>query len=155
MTVITLPLLCPPPYILCKSAPMYKTLAGLSLIPFLFSTLAKAEGMAGISVGQAFYSDNSLSGAYSSSSDIGSDSRGTSFKIHGGLPLSHHLSAHFGLYSLGGISSHHTNTITLDNNGTLIEVPYADVSKQLDNRGFFLEGRWQWRAGAAWRPYVK
>lgn len=132
---------------------MQKTLALACL--FFLSGPAAAEGMAGISLGQSLYEDNALAAYYSAQSNTGIDSQGLSYKIHAGIPLSHNLSLHAGLYSLGNTAIAYTSTITIDNNGTPEQIALDTVEQQLDNRGFFLESRWQWRPGQAWRPYVK
>lgn len=132
---------------------MKKTLAGSCLALLLLSGAAAAEGMAGISMGQSAYDDTALS-AYSSNGSR-TDNQSLGFKIYGGVAFGPHLSAHAGLYSLGDTSSETLTTRTEINNGIPVAVPDARDSYQLDNTGFFLEGRWQWRAGAAWRPYVK
>lgn len=133
---------------------MKKTLAGSGLILALLSPATQAEGMAGISLGQAFYNDNALA-AYYAGRSANIDSQSISYKIHGGTPLNNNLSIHAGLYSLGNTSTAFTNTIIIDNNGTPEEIPLDSISQQLESRGFFIEGRWQWLPGKAWRPYVK
>jgi opacity protein-like surface antigen len=133
---------------------MQKPAAGAGLL-FILSSCAYAEGMAGISLGQSLYEDSALAAYFSTQSDTRIDSSGISYKLHGGMPLSSHLSLHAGLYALGNTAIAYTRSITIDNNGTPEQIALDTVKQQLDNRGFFLEGRWQLRPGKAWRPYVK
>jgi hypothetical protein len=127
---------------------MHKTLShslltaffATSLTPILPIDSAHAEGMAGISLGQAIYEDDVITQYKGEDANNGA----ISYKIYAGLPLGSHLSAHAGLFSLGKISSS-----TPDPSGG------NSVSTSLETKGFFLEGRWQWRSGQAWRPYAK
>ncbi|MGH8493357.1 MAG: hypothetical protein ACRERR_09670 [Moraxellaceae bacterium] len=130
---------------------MNKTLAGYGLILSLLSTSALAEGMAGISLGQALYDDEALA-AYA----LGSNDLSTSYKIYGGAALGSHLSAHAGLFSLGKQTAETRHEIEVDLGNGMTEIQsYTSSSARIAVSGFFLEGRWQWRAGEAWRPYAK
>lgn len=80
----------------------------------------------------------------------------TSYKIFGGMALGSHLSAHAGLFSLGKRSGKTLESYVIDTgNGTTETGTYTTASARIEVDGFFLESRWQWRAGAAWRPYIK
>lgn len=130
---------------------MYKTLASTSLILLSLSTTAAAEGMAGLSLGQALYDDEALA-AYAL--DAGGPS--SSYKIFGGMALGSHLSAQAGLFSLGQRSGKNLGTYLVNlGNGTTETRTYTRSSARIEIDGFFMEGRWQWRAGASWRPYIK
>lgn len=127
---------------------MHKTLSHSFHTAFLATSLttilpidsARAEGMAGISLGQAIYEDEVITQYKGEDANNGA----SAYKIYAGLPLGSHLSAHAGLFSLGKISNS-----TPDPDGG------NSVSTSLETKGFFLEGRWQWRPGQAWRPYAK
>ncbi|MDQ8036831.1 MAG: hypothetical protein REI12_05380 [Pedobacter sp.] len=130
---------------------MHKTLAGTGLTLLLLSSTATAEGMAGISLGQALYDDEALA---TFAANAGGPS--TSYKIFGGMAIGSHLSAHAGLFSLGKRSGKTLETYLIDTgNGTTETGTYTTSSARIEIDGFFLEGRWQWRAGSAWRPYIK
>lgn len=108
-----------------------KKLSGALLLAL--AGVANAEGMAALSLGQASYSEVVYTRQTASA---------TSYKLYGGVAMSEHLSLHGGLVSLG--SPHVTNTGV-----------NSYQTSSFSTHGAFGEARWQWRAGRAWRPYVK
>lgn len=131
---------------------MHKTLAGTGLTLLLLSSTVAAEGMAGISLGQATFEDSALN-----TYGLEGDTRSTSYKLYGGMALGSHLSAHAGIFSLGKTTSSQTTYTTVIDPATNTPIPVADgtATTSFEVSGFFVEGRWQWRAGEAWRPYMK
>ena len=94
---------------------------------------ASAEGMVALSLGQASYGE---------AVHTRQAADATSYKLYGGVAMSEHLSLHGGLVSL---NSPHVTSTGINS--------YQDNS--FSTHGAFGEARWQWRAGQAWRPYVK
>ncbi len=116
----------------------------MAIVAVMMGGTAHAEGMAGLHIGQAVF-DEEVVTLYRGKD---ADKRFISYKIQGGLALGPHLSAHAALFSLGRIKVNAASQFPGYN-------PNDYRPLQLAIKGFALEGRWQWRSGAAWRPYAK